>query len=435
MTTTLGDMQIVALHSEEGIAIARIRDGAGRELEVEWWEGQPGRPSYRDGRLLRFAYRTDSAGAKDPDLLAHVVGALLADEAYVASLTPNDAPGRTGDGRLLFLRERAFAVTLSLVLPRAGSVQRAVRSVLDREAVAEPSLAGVALYFETACGQSCEFCEEPAKRDGPLSRALARALGVQHTLGFDLVSRGVVDAILAWVADRPEPIVFMITGHGWLGHPHLDTLLSSLERNPGVPLRLQGPSLQFDDPRLARRVASLPGVLCVATTLQSHEASEHDAIVGRPGAHRRLLAALSSLDDAGVAIEVSVVLTRRTLDTLPATLAWLAERNRSAQLSAFIPDRGMRRRESALAPPDEQREALAATVGDARGAVAALVGVPTCAVPPELRDKLEQGVNADRREPAAFDRACGNCSARTHCAGVPQSYLARFGSRGFEPIP
>ncbi len=435
MIDTLGDVQIVALRSEDGIAIARVRDGAGRELEVEWWQGRPGRPSYRDGRLLRFAYRTGAPGTTDPELVARVVDMLLADEARVASLEPSVAAGREGSGRLLFLREKALALSVSRALPRSGSVAQAVRSVLDRKAAEGPQLGCVALYFETACEQACEFCEEPAKRDRPPARVAARALRVQHALGLDLVSQGVVDALLEWMAARPEPIVFLVTGHDWLRHPHLDALLASLERNPGVPLRLQGPSLQFDDPQLARRVAALPGLLCVATTLQSHEASEHDAIVGRPGAHHRLLAALSSLDDAGVPVELAVVLTRRTLETLPATLAWLGERNRSAQLYAFIPDRGMRGRESALAPLDEQREALAAAVGDARGAVAALVGVPACAVPPALRDTLVQGVDADRRERAAFDRACGSCSARARCAGVPQSYLARFGSRGFEPIP
>lgn len=424
--------RVLALFAERGVTVATVRDAAGEELTIEWWEGRPERPSYRDGRLLRFAHR----GALDAERADRLVDALLADEERIAALGRRArlAPAtRPREGQIVFLTEKALGLSIARALPRARSIEAATRAALDR-AAAGAAVGHVMLYFEARCEQACEFCEEPGLRERPLARLVARALDVQQALGADLVSRGAFAALLAWVRERPERIVLHVTGHDWLRHPHLDALLGALERGPGVPLRLQGPSLALADRALARRVAALPGLQHVATTLQSSDPREHDAMVGRPGAHARLLAALEVLSEEGVAVLLTLVLTRRALRTLPATLAWLRERGRAAQLCAFVPDRAMEGGERALAPLDELRAALAGVAPADHAAIASLVGVPPCGAPAALRGALAPAIDTAERERAVFPAPCAGCAGRARCPGVPESYARVYGARGLEPL-
>lgn len=421
-------VRVVGVRGESGVLVATLADEHNAEWALEWWEGRPERRSFRDGSVLRFAYRSGSASPSEGEV-RRVLDAIAAAEAELASLPPPSRALPAVEGRVAFFDETRLLGAIAAVLPRAGSVARAIERVLDDERAKGP-IGQLHFYLQARCEQACEFCEEPKRRERPLGRLSALGLRAQSRLSLDLVSSGAIEVMLAWLKARAEPAIFQLTGHDWLGHRHLDRILVALESNPGVPLRLQGPSYRLESAALARRVAALPHLELVTTTLQSSDPAEHDAMVGLPGAHVRLSRALEQLGALGVRVELAVVLTRRALRTLPETLASLAGRGTSARLHAFVPDRGMGDAGPALAPLDEIRTALERVEPTA---VRAIVGVPPCAVPAHLAEKLVPGVDGAVREPAVYASVCATCTARARCPGVPAPYLVAHGERGFRP--
>ena len=334
----------------------------------------------------------------------------------------------------VFFREKQLALRIAAAWPFHKTVAGSVRAVLDEEIRRSGSLDEVQLYFENPCAQACEFCEEPRRRDRFPSRHLTSLLLRSQELGLDLVGSGALAALVDALGDLEPKAPLTITGHDWTRHPRHPEILVALERRPDARLRLQGPSLGFSSPELTRRVAALPGLEWIATTLQSSDAAEHDAMVGAPGAHAELLAALDNLKAARVPLVLTVVLSRRALRTLPETLSFLSARGLSVSLQAFIPDEAMGPAFDVLAPLDELRRALDRAPREALGAIHSVVGVPLCAAPAPLRRKIAPAHRMKGREGARFGAGCGTCAARGRCSGVPSSYLVALGARGMEPL-
>jgi hypothetical protein len=392
----------------------------------------PGRRWLVTGQRLGFGYRPTASVPARRELAAYreIIRLLLPfEEELVATL---ESAQRSVDtprppGRLLFLREKALTVSLLRKLPMRRSVRMAIRATLDEELARGEPVGEVHLYFETPCRQSCEFCEEPERRRRAVFRPVANLLQKQHDLGVDLVSIGAVDALLAYLDERHIPLT--ITGHDWTRHPRRDALLAALERHPSLRVRLQGPSLGLASEKLTQRIAALPALECVATTLQSSNAEEHDAMVGMRGAHAELLSALRNLRAAKIPVELALVLTRRALRTLSETLAWLVREQRSVLLNAFMPSTTARSGDALIAPFDEIRQTLEANE-KAQTAVTSIIGVPHCAVPAELRARMASAPTSSARYPLIFPRPCHHCAARATCSGVPIRYVDVLGTRG-----
>jgi hypothetical protein len=429
-----------SLRREGPVVVASFADADGRRHAVAWGDAALPRASFRRGERLAFSYRKADGGSAEPAIGA--IAALLACEERLVALdaslpaSPEHAESGQRDGRapgrLLFLREVDLSLRIALAVPRAGSVRAAARAIIERELGGPEPASEVHLYFEARCAQACEFCEEPRVRDRPVHRVVRRLLTVQQDARLDLVSTGALDELLDALWSRSSPVPLTITGNDWLRHPHLASLLASLERPRRARLRVQGPSLELSSPVLARRVAALPGLEWVATTLQSSDPAEHDAMVGLPGAHARLVVALERL--AGTPVRLTLVLTRRAVRSLPATRRWLRERRWSVAGNAFLPDRALGDVSHMLPWVDELRGALEAAGGDAAEAVEAWVGVPLCAIPAALRHKAAPAVATAERDRPTFAAACSQCAERPRCPGLTPGYLQAFGPRGLQPL-
>ncbi len=424
-------VRVESVRRENDIFVLRFHDDADVLQCVEFWDKSSDRKSFRIGRRLAFAYRPNLVSRAHEDVIPWVIGVLIQNEerlvAWMAAYveTPSIRPVSRPP---LFLRETWLGLQILRVLPRSGSVARAAQFVLDEALEQAGQTDDVQIYFETRCAQACEFCEEPRIRDKLPGRAVTRLLTWQHELTLDLVSSGAFEALVAAIAARDLRLT--VTGHDWTGHPHVEQLLRILERHPGVRLRLQGPSLALDSLEMARRVAALPALEAIVTTLQSSDPAEHDAMVGARGAHARLMRALENLELLKVRVQLSLVLTRRALRSLPATLRYLKERAWTIELSAFVPDQALGDVSDKLAPLDELRRAIEASIPEARDTIRSLVGVPVCGVPEIMRGKVALVLRTDKRAATQFGTECADCRVRLACSGVPAGYLRALGTRG-----
>jgi MoaA/NifB/PqqE/SkfB family radical SAM enzyme len=211
-------------------------------------------------------------------------------------------------------------------------------------------------------------------------------------------------------------------------------LLRVLEMCEKAKIRLQGPSLAFDSSSLARRIAALPGLEWVATTLQSSDPDEHDAMVGAKGAQVRLLKALDNLAMLEVRVVLSVVLTRRAVRSLPKTFEFLKERGWRVELASFVPDRSMQQFQDKLVPLDELRLALENAGAVTQDVVTSLVGVPFCAVPEALRAKIAPALETRERDPLQLGLVCRTCTRQATCSGIVAGYMHAFGERGLTAL-
>lgn len=428
-------VRVEQVRRENQIFVLDFVDNFGVAHCIEFWDKSIERKAFRVGRCLAFAYRPNVAARVDTDVISWVIGVLCQEEERLAAwgaayVEPPKI--RPSADRPLFLRETWLALNILRVLPRLGSVARAARFVLDDVVERAGQTDDVQIYFETRCAQACEFCEEPRIRDKLPGRAVTRLLVVQHELKLDLVSSGAFEALIDSIAARGVRLT--LSGHDWTRHPHREELLRILERRPGLRLRLQGPSLAFDSLELTRRVAELQSLECILTTLQSIEPAEHDVMVGARGAHARLIQALNNLEQWNVRTQLSLVLTRRALRSLTATLRYLRQRAWTIELSAFVPDQAMGDVHDKLAPIDELKSAMEAAMPEAQETIRSLVGVPICAVPEAVQNKVALVLRTDKRAPSEYGAKCADCSVKSICSGVPAGYIRALGERGMVAI-
>lgn len=410
-------------------------DDAGARHTIDFWSKGSEQRAFRTGRYLAFAYRPSQLAGNDYALEQQTIVTLLAAEEKIFAAMQSflDPPEvRPVPSRPIFLRESNLVMHLLRALPRSNSLVDAVHAALKNATASDEPASEVHLYFETACAQACEFCEEPVKRARVYRRAMNRLLILQHDFALDLVSSGALRALLDIWAEQELPVT--ITGHDWTRHPHRDELLRILEANKRLKLRLQGPSLAFDSKSLARRIAALPNLQWIATTMQSADAAEHDGMVGARGAFSRLIPALENLHELGVRVNLTLVLTRRALRTLPLTLEFLHQRNWFVELAAFVPDKALGNVRDTLAPLDELKAALERALPAAREVVRSLVGTPPCAIPEVLRSKVAPVLRTSEREAMQWARDCRSCGAFSTCSGVPAGYMPALGTRGITPI-
>ena len=427
-------MHVASVTREKDIFVVRLQDQEGTAHILEFWERNTSRKAYKSGQYLAFAYRpppeTSSSAFEQ-----RVINSWMHNEEHITRAAREfvEVPVvRPESGRPLFWRESTISIRVARAWPGAGSVARAVRDAFAAEMSAMPPPSEVQIYFESACAQACEFCEEPQKRDFLHRRAAQRLLVLQHDAHLDVVSTGIFRELVLLTTEYGLPV--RVTGHDWTRHPHREHLLRILENCEKTRIRLQGPSLAFESTSLARRIAALPGLEWVATTLQSADPDEHDAMVGARGAHGRLLNALENLQVAGVRVVLSVVLTRRAVRSLVKTLAFVKERGWRVELAAFVPDRALLHADDKLTPLDELHSELEKSDADAADAVASMVGIPYCAVPNGLRIKIAPVLGTRERDQLEFGLVCRTCTRRTTCSGVVSGYGRVFGERGLTAL-
>lgn len=422
---------LTAAEGSPGRGRVRLHDPEGRAHELTWEPAAPGTKALLRGRRLAFAYRPPDTGTPPVDAYRATLHAAAAREDELAELA-EALPARVEEPPPVFIGESALWLALARELGAAPSIAAAAERWLAR-AARPGELRDLILYFEAPCRQACEFCEEPQRRAEPIHRAAQQLVQIRQRTPLDLVASGAFAALLGALARREDAPRLTLMGHDWLEHPRLDEVLAAIERQPGLRLRCYGPSTRLADPALAARVARLPGLESVGLTLQSCDPAIHDAIVGAPGAGARVQEAIDELRRVGAPVQLTLVLSRRALPSLAETVHWAAARGLRITLQAFVPDRGLRGAGAVLARADAIAEALAKIDAAARAFVDCLVGVPWCAAPEPLRDRLRPSVAGSRSEPLLHPAACAGCAVRARCPGVPASYVTEVGNLGLAP--
>jgi cyclic pyranopterin phosphate synthase len=201
------------------------------------------------------------------------------------------------------------------------------------------------------------------------------------------------------------------------------------------------------------------GVTEIRVNAKSHRAEVHDRLSGLEGAHALLVRALGNLASSGAAAAVHVVadilLARATIDELPETVAYFADRGvrgfalwlLSASDAGGADDVAAEVPRIADAVPAIER---AAGVAGARGVALVSFHTPPCTLPGPLRalwlpardlamTVVDAGGHAFPLESSSFEggafvEACASCVARGRCGGPRSDYLRIHGAAEFRPL-
>ena len=336
--------------------------------------------------------------------------------------------------RHLWMEETRF---LRAVLRGAlrGGLQGGVTRLLDEHMPANLP-ARLHLYLDNACGQACVFCEQPIQRRTTTGHALQAIVDLGKSLGADVVSTGVFDALLRAAARRTAPLRLEVTGNDWTRHPQRDRLLQRLAEERDVRVTLSGPSTALANEALARQVAALPTLEGVVLTLQSPDPARHDLCTGTAGSGAQVLRAIDHLQAFGVSLQVNTVLTWRAVKTLPGLLGFLAQRGLRSTLLTFLPDGQAGGAHAATVHPSmlDIRDAFERTPSAVLDVVERIEGLPPCGVPAMLRARLRPVWSTEHREPMLYGSRCDACASRGTCSGVVSSYLRAHGDSALRPI-
>lgn len=243
--------------------------------------------------------------------------------------------------------------------------------------------------------------------------------------------------------DHPDPAVAAVpaaavweaapAGPVWLGGGEPTLRADLLELLAGLRARGATPGLETDGeafvlPGVPAALAGA-GVRALRVALHSPVAAAHDWLVGRPGAAKRALRAVSLARDAGLHVDLVATVTRPTMDHLPALGALAAGAGvralRLRRLRASGPAAAgfitLAPRYGLMEPLLEECVARAA----AAGVRVRLDGLPRCAAPraPAAAFRAEAGPHAP---------GCPACPGAPLCGGAPADYTAVFGRAEFD---
>ncbi|MBI5609015.1 MAG: radical SAM protein [Deltaproteobacteria bacterium] len=287
------------------------------------------------------------------------------------------------------------------------------------------------LYLESLCGQACQFCQQPGRRQQVHHRGGVLLRDQLRRWRRSLVGSGVFAELAQRLATREPPATLVLTGHDWAADPELPAMLAILMDLPTLGVSLLGPGTALADPGLLDAVVALPNLRSVAFTLQSADMPRHDAQVGAPGAAAKVLVALERLQQRGVPVGVNVVLTAAALPELQGLVDLAVERGFRLNLLGFVPDRGPLDLRPQIPRWDALAVVLAGLSPKGLEKIERLSRVPQCAVPAELRERCDADRSRATRTPPPV---CQGCAAATRCAWIADDYRARFGEAGLRPV-
>lgn len=259
------------------------------------------------------------------------------------------------------------------------------------------------------CNQNCWFCNarRPAERPEYVARAAVRRRIEEARLG------------------APREIV--LTG----GEPTLRSDIADLVQRAaagGTRVTLETNGALIDAPR-ARALAAA-GLTRARVQLVAGEAQAADAITRDPGGFAAALAGIDALAAAGVPVEVTVPVVRRTLGTLAAIAEEIAARTLPVDaLVLVVPNSSPRPDECASLP--EIAEAVNQLAETARRVGLTVRLDPATFVPPCIFARPERVAhlyalnrgNAERPDYRHVD-ACTDCLVNDRCPGLAQEAIA-----------
>ncbi|PRP90645.1 Antilisterial bacteriocin subtilosin biosynthesis protein AlbA [Enhygromyxa salina] len=387
---------------------------------------------------LSFAYRVDEGvdGAAASELCGEVAAALASacSTDLVAYLEARPSSARGSSERS---SPRATMMLTEGEILRGRKLEHLARAT---------EVEAVELYLHgAACVQSCQFCAYPRvrARQATLPARLGaglRVLGHRVTKASDVLDW--LARVVAIMRARPSGRV-TLSGPDCLRHPRIDEMLELLAGERELGVELLGPLTRLSEPELAARVAAVPGLQSICTSLLSTRAEIHDAMVGTPGAHAQVLKALANCRDHGIAFKVNVLVTPANIEELPALLERCAELGADVvNLSLYHPESAADAlvhaswRELELPALVVGREALLraweATPPRALAGVHAHY-LPRCWVPAALREQLLR-TPRDLQDNFRHPPGCARCRERERCPGLTVPAFEHLGPDAVEPI-
>jgi MoaA/NifB/PqqE/SkfB family radical SAM enzyme len=191
----------------------------------------------------------------------------------------------------------------------------------------------------------------------------------------------------------------------------------------------------FRQRKEAERIARFP--VAIRSSLYGDDAELHDYLTRMPGSFEETRAGLKNLVDCDCRVMVNVVMLQENMKRLGAITRLLATWGVKRVKYSMLIDGSKHR--SSIAPVDGLRSALWEAIDDAleNGIYFVLEKSPYCLQPLFLTQCHPESdplmINASS-ELYAKPEICSDCVAIDYCPGVEKSYLAKFGSRGLEPI-
>lgn len=265
------------------------------------------------------------------------------------------------------------------------------------------------LFVTSACNLSCVFCDR------------------RHThAGFpgaeEIVSSG----------KRMDEKVVMVGGEPML-HPDLPDLIRKLRTAGAAQIVLQSNGLRAAYPSYAMKLESC-GLDRASILFPAPGPSVADRLTRRPGAYYLALRGIRNLQESGVPVSLRLPLLQPALKHLPDLLR---------HVTAAVP--GVRAIDLVHVHTGGPRlqvrfDELAGTLpsctdgsfsGLPRVRLDTAGGMPLCvASGMPVFEPAEESLPG----PRTYGRACGKCSLRRRCPGIPDPYLAAFGPGEFKPF-
>ncbi len=291
------------------------------------------------------------------------------------------------------------------------------------------------------CNLACDFCTIMADADRPDGTAT-------QLRGRSLSAAKVLDTMKRDRARGFDAIAF--TG----GEPTLRTDLLPLIRKARelgfASIKLQTNGLVFaSDANLVRAFEA--GVTRWHLTIHAHREAVYDAIVRTPGRHASMVAALDAMIARDLDPIVDVLISRRTLPDLVASIGWLADRGvRRVDLWMVSLTDANRGNVHQLPSYEEVvpvvHEALA--IARSRGVEARSLHLPRCVLGGDHAHAWDPGralehegrvhvlspdddfeLTASKLTPQIKVEACVGCEHDAICPGLRPDYLEVFGDR------
>lgn len=276
----------------------------------------------------------------------------------------------------------------------------------------------VTVFTNLACNQRCGFCRSRRGQDEPGFTSAARIRGE--------IAAAAASGARTLVLSGGEPTLL----------PALVEHVRAARRLGIAEIVLETNGMMLAYPKRAKALAEA-GLDRARVGLNAADPARADAMSGAPGGHALTLRGMDNALDAGLALEVSVAVTRANLDELALVPALASAHGARDILVRVVTEAEARW----VARYDETAPAVIelALAARERSVIARLDGkdgVPLCFFP-ERRRYPELFAGGAPREAHGFERIapCEGCAARGRCPGVPSGYLAIHGDAGAVAVP
>ena len=273
------------------------------------------------------------------------------------------------------------------------------------------------LLVTEQCDQLCVMCSQPPKK--------------HHVNLFPQLHAA---ASLA-----PQGAYIGISGGEPLLHkePLFDMLLSLSRDRPDLKFHVltNGQHFEAHDRTMVQKIGV--GRILWGIPLYAAEASLHDDIVKKAGAHARLLESLSVLFDAGSSVELRTVVLEQNYDALPALASFVGttlpfvERWAIMQLESIGYGRMNWRSSFKDTSVDFSNIARCINIATARDVPVQLYNFPLCSIPTRYRDHAPATISDWKNKYESF---CVRCSSREKCGGFFTWYDQSHGFKELGPL-